>query len=143
MIIGLLIFGALLVDTGLKGTQHELGNRLANDLLGTDGFIVWIAAFAIIGGIGYIPTLEKPSRYLIALLLVVIFLRNGGVVGQFQQALTTAVQKGPAKSVQTPATSIDGSQGSSGGGSSGGGAGNAIGGAAKAIGTIATIAAFL
>jgi hypothetical protein len=138
MIFGLLVLGTLLIASGLKGTEHKLGQQIANDMLGTDGFIGWIAAFGAIGALGYIPKLEQPSRYMLALLLVVIVVRNGGVFQNAMQALQTAAANGPAQSVQTSPTSLDNAGGGSSGGSSSGG-GSALGTAASIIGGIAAI----
>ena len=137
MIVGLLVLGAMLIASGLKGTEHKLGQQIVNDMLGTDGFIGWIAAFGAIGAIGYIPKMEQPSRYMIALLLVVIVLRNGGVFQQFQSALQTAAANGPAASAPAPVTALDGgSSGSSSSGTTAGGVLGAVGGVAKLIGSI-------
>jgi hypothetical protein len=139
MIIGLIIVGILLIDVGLKGTERSLGQQLTNDLMGQQGFIGWVAAFGAIGALGYIPVLEKPSRYFIALLLIVIVLRNGGAFQNFKQALQDAASQGPAQAKVAPTTASDNSGGgaSSGGGSGGGGGG--AGDALKAVGTIASI----
>jgi hypothetical protein len=140
MIVGLLVLGIMLMASGLKGTEHKLGQQITNDLLGTDGFIGWIAAFGAIGAIGYIPKLEQPSRYLMALMLVVIVLRNGGVFQQFQAALQTAAAQGPAVSAPAPVTALDSGGGSSSGGSSsGGGIGSALGSIGGIVSGIASI----
>jgi hypothetical protein len=136
MIIGLILLGILLLDTGFKGTQRELAQQLTNDLVGEQGFIGWIAAFGAIGALGYIPVLEKPSRYFIALMLVVIVLRNGGAFQNFKQALQDAAVKGPAVSKATPVTAADQGGGGSSKSDSGGGGGantalNILGGVAK------------
>jgi hypothetical protein len=136
MIFGLLVLGTLLIASGLKGTEHKLGQQIANDMLGTDGFIGWIAAFGAIGALGYIPKLEQPSRYLIALLVVVIVLRNGGVFQQAMTAIQTAAASGGSASVPAQPTALD-STGSS-GGSSGGS--NALGGFGQAVGILGSIA---
>jgi hypothetical protein len=136
MIFGLLVLGTLLIASGLKGTEHKLGQQIANDMLGTDGFIGWIAAFGAIGALGYIPKLEQPSRYMLALLIVVIVVRNGGVFQNAMQAIQGAAANGPAQSVETSPTSLDSVGGSSSGGSSGG---SALGTAASIIGGIAAI----
>jgi hypothetical protein len=138
MITGVLIIGALLVATGLKGTENKLGQQLANDILGTQGFIVWALAICLVGAIGYIPGLESASLWLLALLFTVILVRNAGVWNNLQQAILQASGQGASPgTAPVPAQSTGGGSGGSGGGSSGAST------AASAIGTIATIAAFL
>jgi hypothetical protein len=137
MIIGLAIIGLLLIAVALKGTEHELAQRLQADLLGTDGFIAWIAAIVALGAVGYIPGLETASNYLLALLMVVVVVRNGGIWAQLQTALQAASAAGPAPSVAPRATTLD-PQSSSSGGGSGGSSGSSD--ASTAISTVATIA---
>lgn len=119
MIIGLLIIGLLLVAVALKGTQHELAQLLQSDLIGANGFIVWIFAIVALGAIGYIPGLETTSNYLLILLMVVVVLRNGGVWSQFQAALTQVSSAGPAPSIKPTENSSSSSSGSSSSSSSG------------------------
>jgi hypothetical protein len=73
---------------------------------------------------------------MLALLIVVIVVRNGGVFQNAMQAIQGAAASGPAQSVQTSPTSLDNAGGSSSGGSSGG---SALGTAASIIGGIAAI----
>lgn len=120
MIFGLLLLGLLLIAVALKGTEHELGQRLQDDLLGADGFIAWIFAIMAIGALGYVPGLETASNYLLVLLMVVILVRNGGVWSQLQTALQQASAAGPAPSVAPQRTTADGSSGSSGSSSASG-----------------------
>lgn len=115
MILALLLAGFVLVASGLKGTNHELGQQLQQDVLGPGGFILWAAAIIGIGMIGFVPYLRQPSRYLLALLLVVVVLSNRGVFAQAQQALQGALSAGPAPSV--PLAGGDSSSSSSGSGS--------------------------
>lgn len=99
MAIGLLLIGLLLIDTGLRGTHHELGARLMVDFLGPGGFIGWFGAILIIGAIGFIPGFRTPVRYLLALLLVVAVIANNGVFAQLQAALQQATTSGPAPAI--------------------------------------------
>ena len=124
MIFGLALMGLMLIAVALKGNEHELAQRLQTDMVGANGFIVWIFAILAIGAIGYVPALETVSNSLLALLMVVILLRNGGVWTQFQAALQQVSKVGPAPSEAPQKTSLDSSgnsSGSSGGSSSGGG----------------------
>lgn len=139
MIFGLILLGLLLMDTAIKGTQHELGQQLQSDLIGANGFIVWIFAILAIGAIGYIPGLKTASNYLLALLLTVVVIRNGGVFQQFQAALQQASQGGPAPSIAPKPTSLD-SSGSSSGGSSSSSSSDGSDSTASTVSTIATIA---
>lgn len=134
MIFGLIMLGLLLIAVALKGTERELGQLIQSDMLGQDGFIVWIFAILALGAVGYIPGLETTSNYLLALLMTVVLLRNGGVWSQLRIALQEASAAGPAPSTIPPSGS---SSGSSGGSASSGG-GNS---AASTVATVATIAA--
>lgn len=140
MIFGLILLGLLLMDTAIKGTQHELGQQLQSDLIGANGFIVWIFAILAIGAIGYIPGLKTASNYLLALLLTVVVIRNGGVFQQFQTALQQASQSGPAPSIAPKPTSLDSSGSSSSGGSSSSSSSGGGDSTASTVSTIATIA---
>lgn len=147
MIFGLLLMGLLLMSVALKGTEHELGQRLQMDLLGQDGFIVWIFAILAIGALGYVPGLETASNYLLALVMVVVLVRNGGVWSQLQNALQMASGAGPAPSIAPKPITADGQQqsGKSGQGSSGGGSsssgGDSTASTLSTIGEVAAIAA--
>jgi hypothetical protein len=57
--------------------------------------VYWIAALAIVGGLGYVPSFQAPSRALIVLLLMVLLLSNQGFFPQFAAALSTAQPLAP------------------------------------------------
>ncbi len=145
MIFGLLLLGLLLMASALKGNEHELAQRFQADLLGTDGFIAWIFAILAIGAIGYIPGLETASNYLLALLMTVVLVRNGGVWSQLQIALQQASAAGPAPSIAPQATSLDPAPQKSGGSGSGSGSsssgGDSTASTLSTIGEVAAIAA--
>lgn len=117
MIWGLIIIGLLLIASALKNTVNELGAQLQIDLLGQSGFLTWIAAIGGVGALGYVPALRTTSRYLLALIIVVLVVRNGGIWANLQTALQTASAEGPAPSIPTPTPQL--SSGSSASGSSG------------------------
>jgi len=147
MIIGIIIVGLMLLSSGLKGTEHELGQQLQTDLLGTGGFIGWALAIIALGALGFIPIFEKASKYLLLLLFVVILVRNGGVFEQFQGAIQDAVATGPAPSVApVPLASTGGSgsgTGSGSGSSSSASSGSGVSSAVSSIASIGMMAAML
>ena len=127
MILAFLFIGILMIVSGLKGTQHELGDQLGHDITGAGGFIYWFGAILSIGALGLIPGLRRPSHWLLALILVVIVLHNGGFVSNLVNAIQGTADAGPAPSQPLPAFSL--------GGSSGGG-GNVAGDLFSGIGAI-------
>jgi hypothetical protein len=137
MIYGVLIFGMLLISAGLKGNANRLGQTLANDFIGPQGFIAWALAIGAIGAVGYIPGFEKPTRYFLVLLFVVLLLTNQGVFNEFQAAIQGVSTAGPAHGTTQPEAPAA-APAASGGGSSGG----ALGGIASVIGPLASIGSF-
>jgi hypothetical protein len=95
MPLGFLILGAIVLVTALRNTHKQLGTMLAADFSGTGSLIYWIAALAIVGGLGYVPSFQAPSRALIVLLIVVLILSNQGFFTQFSAALSTAQPLAP------------------------------------------------
>lgn len=138
MLPAIFVIGLVLISTGLKNTQHKLGEQLQRDLLGPNGFIAWAAAVIAIGCLGYIPGLRQSSRYLLLLLAVVMVVRNPGIFANVQTALVGASKLGPAPSV--PSQSLPAPQAAAGATSSSGGkskAGGIIGGLVTAVGVVA------
>lgn len=123
----LVLIGAVLIVTAIRGTTASLATHLGADL--TSGFVKWLAALVLIGGIGYVPALRTPARYLLALVIVVILLKDGtGLLQSFVTQLESAPTPTPAQpaggNAQLPAIPIDvnilgGSSGGSGTGGSG------------------------
>jgi hypothetical protein len=133
MILIFLIVGILLVSTGIRGTEHELGARLTADITGQDGFLAWLGAIFLVSGIGLIPGFGKVRDALFILILVVILLANGKFFSNLVSAITTTEAQGPAASV-APASS--GSTSSTSSGSSDSNPLGALGGIGSAIGSI-------
>lgn len=101
MIAGLVILGMLLIVSAIKNTQHELGTYLQADMLGADGYLPWAGAILGIGAFGYLPGMQQASRYLLALLAIVLVIRNGGVFANVETAIADASHFGPAPTVKT------------------------------------------
>jgi hypothetical protein len=87
--------GLVLVFVGLQGNPAKLYALIAADFTGPNSFIYWMIAILILGALGFIPSLEKLSRLFMLLVLVVLFLDNGGFFQQFQAFVKSTTQ--PAK----------------------------------------------
>lgn len=94
-----LVAGLILIVTAIRGTTSSFASRLSGDV-SSAGFLKWLAAILVIGALGYAPPLKEPSRYLLALVALVILLTNGaGFISQFVQQLEnpgTATPPAPA-----------------------------------------------
>lgn len=126
MPLAFLIIGLAIAVTAFRGTYGQFGTLVAKDFTGSNSFLVWIGAIIAIGLLGYIPGLEKPSRLMIALLLLVVFLKNGGVFDKFKQAVSTA-QPAAAQPTVAKVSGPAPVQVQISGGGSGGGLGSIIG----------------
>lgn len=124
MALAILFIGILLVASGIKGTEHELGAQLADDLTGTDGFLIWLGAIVLLGLISKIPGFETPSKYFLALVLVAVLLNNSSLIANLQSALVNPLQDGSAPSIPI-STGSSSSSGNGAGAATGGGSGGA------------------
>jgi hypothetical protein len=147
--LAFLAIGAILVIVAIRGTHANLGALLVEDFTGSGsggrGFLVWLAAIATVGALGFVPGMKVPARLLLALVILGLLISNKGVFA----ALADAVQQGPqpvtvrgAQAAPTAETlpnafpvQLGGAQGSSGG--------NPIGQAGDVIGTAAKVLPFL
>ncbi len=91
MPIILSVVGVALIWSAVRDTQDTLFTLLYNDTfgLGTTGFsksfLAWIIAIVLIGSLGYFKTLRPISNSLLILVIVVLFLANGGFFTKFTQ----------------------------------------------------------
>lgn len=109
MILLALLIGVIIIVAAIRGTQGALFSALGEDV---PPFVVWAAAIFALGVIGYIPGLKPVSRALIALVLVVIILKNyQAILSGFQSFWQNPKSASGGGSTLTP------------GGGSGGGAG--------------------
>jgi hypothetical protein len=149
MPFALILVGLLLIVTAIRGTQSNLWNLVYGDLTGkgstSKGFIVWLAAILIIGFIGYYKPLRVPSRMLLALVVLGIFISNQGVLTKMSAAFTSPLPQ-PATPVNVNASqplpqaipvSVSGA-----GGKGGSGASGVLGDASAVLGTVSKIIPF-
>jgi hypothetical protein len=90
-----LVIGAIIFIAAVRGTQGDLFSALAVD---APAFVTWAAAIVTLGAIGFIPNLKPVSRSLIALILIVLVLRNyKSIVSGFTSATGTGTGTGNGK----------------------------------------------
>ena len=89
-----LIVGVVLVISGVRGTSQDLLTLVKGDFQGKGSYLNWMVAILLIGSLGYIESFKGFSRAFLALVLVVLVLKegnpkngNGGFFQQFQTAL--------------------------------------------------------
>jgi hypothetical protein len=83
----LIIIGVILLVTAIQGTTTNLGHMLAGDIFGSQGYLYWFLAIISIGAVGYIKPLKPASDAFLVLLLLVLFLANGGVFAKIGPAI--------------------------------------------------------
>lgn len=92
----LLLIGAVLLVAAVRNTYKDLWALVESDFSGTGGFLSWVAAIAVIGGLGYIPKLKPLSIALMTLLLIVLVISNGGVFAKLQAFIQSGAGIGTA-----------------------------------------------
>lgn len=100
MPIVLIIAGVVFLVSGTRGTASTLLSLLRGDLTGKDSYLYWAVAILAIGALGYSDTLKPFSRAMTALVVIVLFLKNGGVFDKFNQEFfskDTAISGNPPK----------------------------------------------
>lgn len=86
----LVLIGAILVVTGLQGTQGALASQLSSDLSGAGSFWYFIAGISAAGALGYYAPLSGASKLLLFLIVLVLLLSNQGFFAQLQAAVAGA-----------------------------------------------------
>lgn len=102
MPLAFLIIGVVLAITAFRNSYGDLAKLLVADFTGSGNFLIWVAAIVIIGAAGYVPKLQTPSRVFLALVLLAIFLANGGVWAKLQTAVQGATATPPSPNQQEP-----------------------------------------
>lgn len=95
MPFALIVIGVLIFATALNNTWRQFGGQVYKDLFSEDGgFVYWVAGITIVGLIGYVPSLKKPSDLFMVLIIIAMLLQNKG----FFQQLQSGLQAGPGGS---------------------------------------------
>lgn len=103
----LIAAGIVFLVAALRGTLSDNGNQkgllslLQGDFVGQNNFIIWIAAIAGIGAVGYIKPFQTAANWMLALVLLSLFLSHSGFFAQFVAAIQTTQNTGSALS-QSP-----------------------------------------
>lgn len=87
----ILLFAAIFLVTGVRGTQSEFLGQLKQDVLGDKSFVYFIGSIVAIGSVGYIPQARKLSVAFMILIFVVLILANGDVFTRLTQQIDAAV----------------------------------------------------
>jgi hypothetical protein len=113
-----LFIGVILVVVAIKGNGGSLFSALGQDV---PAFVVWGSAVVALGAIGFVPGLKPISRGLLALLIIVIILRDyqsiiaglkGGIAGQTAAPATTSLVAAASTPVAAPTVSTQTTQAS-------------------------------
>lgn len=109
MAFALVFIGLILIVTGSRNTYAGFGAQLQSDFTGSNNFITWIVALGVVGALGYIKNLRTFSHYFMALIIVGLFLSNGGFFQNFQKALATGPTAPTAAATPTLSIGADNS----------------------------------
>lgn len=93
MPIVFLVLGILLIVVAINNKMPELGTLVKEDFQPSDNspaFTSWIIALFVIGALGYVKPLKPVANTFLVLVVVVMFLSNGGFFDKF----TSAIKKG-------------------------------------------------
>jgi hypothetical protein len=78
-----IIIGVVFVVASARNTNQQLVSLMKNDFTGKNNFIYWSLSILLIGLVGYVKELQPISRMFMALVVIVLFLANGGVFTKF------------------------------------------------------------
>lgn len=104
MPFALVFVGLVLIVSGVRNTQSQLGQQIVGDFTGTGNFVFWLASLGAVGALGYVPALKKFSIAFMTLILIAMLLaqqKNGK--GGFFATFYNALQSGPVAPAATGA----------------------------------------
>lgn len=110
MPLALIAIAVLFMVAALRGTLHTKGDQkglldlLQGDFIGQNNFIIWIAAIVGIGAVGYIKPFQTIANWMLALVLLSLFLSHSGFFQQFIAAVATTQKAKPLALSQQPIT---------------------------------------
>jgi hypothetical protein len=97
----LLIIGGILIVTAFRNTYGDLATELETDV---PAFFPWALALAAVGALGWVPGLRPVSRWLLALVLVVLVMKNYSAFFSNLKGLGSAPSASTAQT--TPASAV-------------------------------------
>lgn len=104
MPFALVTVGVLLFLTAINNTWRAAGTQVFKDLFSEDGgFAYWAAGLVIVGLIGYVPSLKKPSDLFMILIILAMLLQNKGFFTQLQSGLAAGPGAAATGTSTTPA----------------------------------------
>jgi hypothetical protein len=109
MPFALVTIGLIMVITGVKNTHAEFGALVKSDFTGPGNFTYWVIALGAVGSVGYIQSLRPLSHAMLALIIIVMLLKNGGFFTKLQDALKQGPESIPANKPPTIPASNDNS----------------------------------
>jgi len=98
MPFALITIGLIMVVTGVRNTYGDFASQVKSDFTGPGNFTYWVASIGAIGALGYVEALRPFANMFLALVILVMVLKNGGVFDKFKSALDS----GPQASASTP-----------------------------------------
>lgn len=101
MPFALLFAGLIIFIVAYHGTQNQFYGQLKQDFTGHNNFLIWIVAIGIIGALGYIDELKKPSDLFLALIIIVMLLSNKGIIANLNAQIIGGSAGNPVSSAQT------------------------------------------
>lgn len=111
MAIVAIILGAIMIDLGYRGTEHEFAAQLGKDL-SIGHFWAWVASITVIGALGYYSPARRVSDLLLFLIILGLALSQKGIYANFAGLMTNPPT--PAPAVPMPSFSTSSSSSSSG-----------------------------
>jgi hypothetical protein len=97
MPLAAIIVGAMLIDLGFRGTQHQFAAQLGTDFGKGSQFLTWAAAIGGFGALGYVPGVGKLADALLGLVVMVLIITKGGLFDQVQNLVLSP--PGPSAAV--------------------------------------------
>lgn len=101
MPFALVIIGLILIVSGARNTYQQLGAQLVSDFTGPGNFTYWLVAIGAVGSIGYVKALRSVSHLFLALVVITMVLKNGGIFDK----ITSFLKSGPIAPTAAPSQS--------------------------------------
>lgn len=107
-----IFLGVALIAVGVQNTQTQFFTLLKGDV---EGFFPWILAIGVIGALGYIKPIKPITDAFLVLVIVVLFLSNGGFFAKLLGTQATGTTQSQGSSSDSSLLGSLGSIGSLGG----------------------------